>query len=256
MFKKNPQPQSSPALEEPASSTELVSRRAKLEDERMSRRQALRKMGILSGVAVLSLISIDDLARLATQRLADSNAQSNIARSLAKDFRDAGVAFADTHDVTPSMLAACNASCDSQEASYWATLLTKIGKTQDDIKKITDGCKTKPTQNDQDKCFIAGAKTLVNPEDPANEDYLDAINGFAVCCHDNCTGANPNGDPNGCNLDPNTLSAPPASTSPQNPGKMPDLPPAPDPQQPYEPPFQNPHQIPPATPPVAVPIPV
>jgi len=97
MFKKNPQPQPSPALEESVSSTDLVSRRAKLEDERMSRRQALRKMGILSGVAVLALVSVDDLARLAAKQLAAHSGDSEVAGSVAKSLRSAGVAFADPY---------------------------------------------------------------------------------------------------------------------------------------------------------------
>ncbi len=97
MFKQS-QPKPSPALEEARSSTDLVSRRAKLEDERMSRRQALRKMGILSGMAVLSLLTVDDLARMAAKQLSANAGDSEVAGEVAKSLRGAGVAYADPNN--------------------------------------------------------------------------------------------------------------------------------------------------------------
>lgn len=96
MFKKNRTPQPSAAIEELNSSPELVSLRAKLEAEKMSRRQALKKMGVTAGFMLVAMPSIDDLARLAAAKLQETQATRAIGDSLAKDLRGAGVAFADT----------------------------------------------------------------------------------------------------------------------------------------------------------------
>ena len=63
-----------------------------LDQEKMSRRAALRRIGMTSGIAVLGLLTIDDLARVASQKLE----QNELTRGIAKDFKSAGVAFADT----------------------------------------------------------------------------------------------------------------------------------------------------------------
>ena len=93
---KNHNPKSFPAIEEFHASADTASLRARLESERMSRRQALRKMGVMSGVAVFALISADDLARLAATKLRENEATRGIGETLAKDLRSAGIAFANT----------------------------------------------------------------------------------------------------------------------------------------------------------------
>ncbi len=45
--------------------------RAKFEQERMTRRSALRKLGMTSGMALFSLFTVDDLARIAVKKLAE-----------------------------------------------------------------------------------------------------------------------------------------------------------------------------------------
>ena len=100
MFKKNHKPRPSAAIEEFNSSSDTVSLRAKLENERMSRRQALRKMGVMSGAAVLSLLTVDDLARLASKQLASSGGDSELATSVAKSLRSAGVVMANPNTTT------------------------------------------------------------------------------------------------------------------------------------------------------------
>ena len=74
---------------------EIQARRAQLENERMTRRQALRSIGVMTGVAVLGLVSADDLARLAASALKSNAVTKEIGDGIARDFRDAGVAFAD-----------------------------------------------------------------------------------------------------------------------------------------------------------------
>lgn len=63
----------------------------KIADEKLSRRAALRRIGMIGGMAVLGTLSIDDLARVSAKKLE----QNELTRGIAKDFRSAGVAFAD-----------------------------------------------------------------------------------------------------------------------------------------------------------------
>ncbi len=70
--------------------------RQRFEREKMSRRAMLRSMGVMTGVAVVTLISSDDLARLAVSKLRENEATREIGDTLAKEFRGAGIAFAAT----------------------------------------------------------------------------------------------------------------------------------------------------------------
>ena len=63
-----------------------------LDQEKLTRRAALRRIGMTSGIAVLGLLTIDDLARVSAKKLE----QHELTRGIAKDFKSAGVAFADT----------------------------------------------------------------------------------------------------------------------------------------------------------------
>jgi len=58
----------------------------------MTRRAALRRLGMTGAMTVLGVLSIDDLARVAAKKLDEHE----MTRGLAKDFKDAGIAFADT----------------------------------------------------------------------------------------------------------------------------------------------------------------
>ena len=61
--------------------------------DKLSRRAALRRIGMTGGLSVLGLLTIDDLARLSADKLA----QTELTRGLAADLRNAGVAFADVY---------------------------------------------------------------------------------------------------------------------------------------------------------------
>ena len=61
--------------------------------DKLSRRAALRRIGMTGGLSVLGLLTIDDLARLSAGKLA----QTELTRGLAADLRSAGVAFADVY---------------------------------------------------------------------------------------------------------------------------------------------------------------
>ncbi len=72
----------------------------KLAQEKMSRRAALRRIGMVGGMTVLGVLSIDELARVSSSRLE----QYELTRGIAKDFRKAGVAFADAngYEISPN----------------------------------------------------------------------------------------------------------------------------------------------------------
>lgn len=200
MFKKNPQPQPSPALEEPVSSTELISRRAKLEDERMSRRQALRKMGILSGVAVLALVSVDDLARLASKQLATNAGNLEVAGAVAKGLRNAGVAFADPNtpaDPYAPSLTDCQERCLLAAANFVEIDASARGATVP-VGSVNGGLKTGQVKGLIDYCklhhppVVGGLWTpylncLASGLDVATQGHYEpGLDNFLKCCYGNC----------------------------------------------------------------------
>jgi len=62
------------------------------ESERMSRRAALKRLGITTGMALFSLLTVDDMARLAARKLNDHG----VCEDLAAEFKNAGIAVAQT----------------------------------------------------------------------------------------------------------------------------------------------------------------
>ena len=71
--------------------------RRRFEDERMTRRQALRKIGLTMGMATFAMLSVDDLARFSAKKLQENEVSKGIGDTLAQEFRSAGVAFADPY---------------------------------------------------------------------------------------------------------------------------------------------------------------
>ena len=78
----------------------LEAARLKFEAEKMTRRAALRKLGITSGMAFFSLFAVDDLARMAIKKMRQNEATRDIAETVAREFKDAGIAFADDPPIT------------------------------------------------------------------------------------------------------------------------------------------------------------
>lgn len=73
----------------------------RIENERMTRRKALRKFGFTAGMAVFSMLTVDDLARVAAKKLQETEATKGIGDVLAKEFRSAGVAMANPYGGDP-----------------------------------------------------------------------------------------------------------------------------------------------------------
>ena len=85
---------------------DIEARRVRFENERMTRRGALRKFGFMAGMAVFATLSVDDLARIAAKKLQDTEATKGIGDTLAKEFRAAGVALANDDVGDPIEMAA------------------------------------------------------------------------------------------------------------------------------------------------------
>jgi hypothetical protein len=69
----------------------------RFESEKMSRRAVLAKVGLRFGAAALAALSVDDLARKVGAELARRSGDSKVASSVAHEFRNAGIAFADVN---------------------------------------------------------------------------------------------------------------------------------------------------------------
>ena len=62
----------------------------------MTRRAALRKLGITSNMAFFSLFAVDDLARMAIKQMRQNEAMRDIAETVAREFKDSGIVLAQT----------------------------------------------------------------------------------------------------------------------------------------------------------------
>lgn len=80
---------------------EVEAERARFENERMTRRAALRKFGFMAGLAAFATVSVDDLARVASKKLQENEMTKGIGDTLAKEFRMAGVALANPYGGDP-----------------------------------------------------------------------------------------------------------------------------------------------------------
>ncbi len=68
------------------------------EQQRYTRRQALRKFGFGAGLSAFMLLSVDDLARMVGRQLQQAAGDNQVANQIAEEFRNAGVAFAGPSD--------------------------------------------------------------------------------------------------------------------------------------------------------------
>lgn len=66
----------------------------KFERERLSRRQALKRLGMTSAMATFALFSVDDLARMVGKAMQQRAGDNKVAAQLAKEFQQAGIALA------------------------------------------------------------------------------------------------------------------------------------------------------------------
>lgn len=85
----------------------------KVEQERITRRSALRKLGFGAGLAAFSLLGVDDFARMVGQRMERMAGDNKVATQVAREFQQAGIALASPNpsnpcpDCTPECGCAC-----------------------------------------------------------------------------------------------------------------------------------------------------
>ncbi len=65
-----------------------------VEQERLTRRAALRKLGFGAGLSAFMLLGVDDLARMVGAKMAQMDGDNKVAGQIAKEFQSAGVAMA------------------------------------------------------------------------------------------------------------------------------------------------------------------
>ena len=106
-IRKSSMPEITPLSEADA----LETAHLKFESEKMTRRAALRKLGITSSMAFFSLFAVDDLARVAIKRMRQNEATRDIAETVAREFKDSGIAFATTPVTTPCLVSEIKPGC-------------------------------------------------------------------------------------------------------------------------------------------------
>ncbi len=66
----------------------------RVEQERLTRRQALRKFGFGAGLSAFMLLGVDDLARMVGREMERRAGDNKVAEQIANEFQGMGVAFA------------------------------------------------------------------------------------------------------------------------------------------------------------------
>jgi hypothetical protein len=79
------------------------------EQQAMTRRQALGRLGFLAGAAAVAALGVDDLTRLVGRKMERVAGDNETARKIAKEFSNAGVAVA----AGPSACTGCGACTPS-----------------------------------------------------------------------------------------------------------------------------------------------
>lgn len=98
---------------EPTDETTIISdnpptAREKFEQGRLSRRAALRKMGLTTGMALFGMFAVDDLARIAIKRMEQHKETQQVAETVAKEFKNSGIAFAGDSGSSVTLSRACS----------------------------------------------------------------------------------------------------------------------------------------------------
>lgn len=88
-FPPHDTPETAPAKTETA--------KQKFEQERLTRRQALKKFGMTSAMATFALFSVDDLARMVGGAMERQARNNKIATQVAEEFKHSGIALAATY---------------------------------------------------------------------------------------------------------------------------------------------------------------
>lgn len=100
----------------------LAEKRAKLENEKLTRRQALARFGFQAGAAAVAALTADDLLRKVGEELQRRSGDNKVVQQVAKELNSAGVAFAAT--ATNCALCGCSGSCDESSGIFKSMICT------------------------------------------------------------------------------------------------------------------------------------
>lgn len=118
----------------------------RVEQERMTRRAALRKLGFGAGMAAFALLGVDDFARMVGKRMERMTGDNKVAEQVAKEFQAMGVASADGppyyypyYPYSPCV------QCGNTKSDEYTAARIAFGN-------CNDKCPTNPTQAVPDPC--------------------------------------------------------------------------------------------------------
>ena len=96
---------------------------------RLSRRRALKKLGMTSAMATFALFSVDDLAHMVGKAMQQRAGDNKVAAQVAQELHQAGIVLADgtSH---PTCIHCCNQYCIDRNACY-QTYCTCVGPNCD-----------------------------------------------------------------------------------------------------------------------------
>lgn len=130
---------SQPEETQPDPAAEPLTASERFEKERMSRRAALRKLGITSAATLLGVFAVDDFARMAIRVMEQNKATEKVAEVLAHDFKDAGVAHALTpHDICYSQASTAFIICNNLALENFFPLIAQIQCRADYQNNLAD----------------------------------------------------------------------------------------------------------------------
>lgn len=121
--------------------SEIKKTTEQVEQERLTRRAALRKLGFGAGLSAFMLLGVDDLARMVGTKMAQMDGDNKVAGQIAKEFQSAGVSLADGSASGPPCSASfCN--CVNQCLNLTGDALTACYSncTQNDHTNEPNGC--------------------------------------------------------------------------------------------------------------------
>ena len=133
-----------------SSSEDLLDARKKFEAEKLTRRSALKKFGITTGMSVFGMFAADDLARLVIKKMEQHEETRQIAETVAYEFKNAGVAFADSSIASDPCSGSTQQDCSSCNANRQSTCIAKAATASE-----TAACNAAAT-NGLQACNAAG----------------------------------------------------------------------------------------------------
>ncbi len=86
------QPEQTETAEQPETMDLATAQR--VEQEKLTRRAALRKLGFGAGMAAFALLGVDDFARMVGKRMERMAGDNKVAEQVAKEFQGMGIAMA------------------------------------------------------------------------------------------------------------------------------------------------------------------